>query len=136
MAELSVELVTPERRVLVQDGVDVLIAPAVEGQIAVLPRHAALITELEPGVMILRSGDEVQALAVSGGFLEVLKNKVTILADASERSAEIDLERAMKARDRALEELSGPLEPSDALRARIALLRALARIRAAQRGRG
>ena len=61
MAELSVELVTPERRVLVQDGVDVLIAPAVEGQIAVLPRHAALITELEPGVMILRSGDEVHA---------------------------------------------------------------------------
>jgi F-type H+-transporting ATPase subunit epsilon len=133
MAKLSVELVTPERLLVDEQNVDMVIAPGVAGQLAVLPNHAPLITELEPGVIILRRDDADQMLAVSGGFFEVLRNKITVLADTSERSTEIDLERAQAARDRALQELSVPLEPGDALRARIALLRAIARIRAAER---
>ena len=133
MAKLSVELVTPERLLVDEQNVDMAIAPGVDGQLAVLPNHAPLITELEPGVIILRRDDTDQMLAVSGGFFEVLRNKITVLADTSERSTEIDLERAQAARDRALRELSAPLEPGDTLRARIALLRAIARIRAAER---
>ncbi|MCY4108549.1 MAG: F0F1 ATP synthase subunit epsilon [Chloroflexi bacterium] len=133
MAKLSVELVTPERLLVDEVNVDMVIAPGVAGQLAVLPNHAPLITELEPGVIVLRRDDADQLLAVSGGFFEVLRNKITVLADTSERSAEIDLERAQAARDRALQDLSAPLEPGDALRARIALLRAIARIRAAER---
>ncbi len=133
MAKLSVELVTPEQLLVDEVNVDMVIAPGVAGQLAVLPNHAPLITELEPGVIVLRRDDADQLLAVSGGFFEVLRNKITVLADTSERSAEIDLERAQAARDRALQDLSAPLEPGDALRARIALLRAIARIRAAER---
>ena len=133
MAKLSVALVTPERLLVDEQNIDMVIAPGVAGQFAVLPNHAPLITELEPGVIVLRRDDADQMLAVSGGFFEVLRNTITVLADTSERSTEIDLERAQAARDRALQELSVPLEPGDALRARIALLRAIARIRAAER---
>jgi F-type H+-transporting ATPase subunit epsilon len=133
MAKLSVELVTPERHLVDEDNIDMVIAPGVEGQFAVLPNHAPLITELQPGVLILRRDDNDQLLAISGGFFEVLRNTITVLADASERSTEIDLERAQQARDRALRELAAPIEPGEAIRARIALLRAIARIRAAER---
>ncbi len=133
MAKLSVELVTPERLLVDEENIDMVIAPGVAGQLAVLPNHAPLITELDSGVIVLRRDDVDQMLAVSGGFFEILRDKITVLADTSERSTEIDLERAQAARDRALQELSAPLESGDALRARIALLRAIARIRAAER---
>ncbi len=133
MAMLSVELVTPERHLLDEANIDMVIAPGVDGQFAVLPNHAPLITELQAGVLVLRRNDSDQLLAISGGFFEVLRDKITVLADASERSTEIDLERAQKARDRALRELAAPIEPGEAIRARIALLRSIARIRAAER---
>lgn len=136
MAKLTVELVTPERHVLAEADVDVVIAPGIEGEFAVLPQHAALVTELSPGVMVLRRDGEEDVHAVSGGFLEVLDNTVTVLADTSERSEEIDLERAQAARARALEAMDLKLTPSEILEAQIRLLRALARIKAARRRSG
>ena len=135
MAKLTIELVTPERHVLAEEDVDVVIAPGIEGELAVLPQHAPLVTELRPGVIVWRRGGEEEILAVSGGFLEVLGDTVTVLADTSERSEDIDLERAQEARDRALEAIDMTMTPSEMLEARIRLLRALARIRAAQRRR-
>ncbi len=135
MAKLTIELVTPERHVLAEEDVDVVIAPGIEGELAVLPQHAPLVTELRPGVIVLRRGDEEEILAVSGGFLELLGDTVTVLADTSERSEDIDLERAQEARDRALEAIDMTMTPSEVLEARIRLVRALARIRAAQRRR-
>ena len=134
MAKLSVELVTPERRVVDVKDIDMVIAPAVEGQVAILPNHAPLITELQPGVLTIRREGRDEYLAVSGGFFEVLRNKITVLADSSERSEEIDLDRAREARDLAIQELAAPQEPSETIRARITLLRAIARLRAAERG--
>jgi len=135
MAKLTIELVTPERHVLAEEDVDVVIAPGIEGELAVLPQHAPLVTELRPGVIVWRRGGEEEILAVSGGFLEVLGDTVTVLADTSERSEDIDLERAQEARDRALEAIDMTMTPSEMLEARIRLLWALARIRAAQRRR-
>lgn len=135
MPKLKVELVTPERHVLTERDVDVVIAPGIQGELAVLPRHAPLVTELQPGVIVLRRDTQEDVLAVSGGFLEVMNDTVTVLADTSERSEEIDLERAQAARDRALQNLDVSLDPSAVLEARINLLRALARIRAARRRR-
>ena len=135
MAKLTIELVTPERHVLAEEDVDVVIAPGIEGELAVLPSHAPLVTELRSGVIVLRRSNEEEVLAVSGGFLEVLGDTVTVLADTSERSEEIDLERAQEARDRALEAMEMTMTPSEVLEARIRLMRALARIRAAQRRR-
>ncbi|HJO07177.1 MAG TPA: F0F1 ATP synthase subunit epsilon [Chloroflexota bacterium] len=136
MAKLTVELVTPERHVLAEEDVDVVVAPGIDGELAVLPNHAPLVTELSPGVVVLRRGGDEDILAVSGGFLEVLGDTVTVLADTSERSDEIDLERAQAARDRALESMSLTMTPTEVLEARIRLLRALARIRAANRRSG
>ena len=135
MAKLTVELVTPERHVLAEEDVDVVVAPGIEGELAVLPRHAPLVTELNPGVIVLRREGEEEILAVSGGFLEVLDDTVTVLADTSERLDEIDLERAQAARDRALEAIEVTMTPSEVLEARIRLMRALARIRAGRRRR-
>ena len=136
MAKLTVELVTPERHVLAEEDVDVVVAPGIDGELAVLPNHAPLVTELSPGVVVLRRGGDEDILAVSGGFLELLGDTVTVLADTSERSDEIDLERAQAARDRALEAMSLTMTPTEVLEARIRLLRALARIRAANRRSG
>ena len=135
MPKLKVELVTPEGHVLTEQGVDVVIAPGIQGELAVLPRHAPLVTELQPGVLVLRRDTQEDVLAVSGGFLEVMNDTVTVLADTSERSEEIDLERAQAARDQALQSLDVSLDPSAVIEARINLLRALARIRAARRRR-
>ena len=135
MPKLTIELVTPERHVLAEEDVDVVIAPGIDGELAVLPQHAPLVTELRPGAIVLRRGGEEEILAVSGGFLEVLGDTVTVLADTSERSEDINLERAQEARDRALEAMDMTMTPSEVLEARISLLRALARIRAAQRRR-
>ena len=115
MAKLTIELVTPERHVLAEEDVDVVIAPGNEGELAVLPQHAPLVTELRPGVIVWRRGGEEEILAVSGGFLEVLGDTVTVLADTSERSEDIDLERAQEARDRALEAIDMTMTPSEML---------------------
>ena len=82
---LTVEIVTAERIVLTKEDVDTLIAPGVEGQLGVLPRHAAFMTMLQPGELRLVKGGEETVLAVTGGFLEVRENRVLILADAAER---------------------------------------------------
>lgn len=97
---LRVTIVTGDR--VVYDGLaDRVIAPAINGQISVLPRHAPLLATLEPGEMVVRLGDYIEAMAVGGGFIEVLDDQVTVLADTAERAEEIDTARAEAARQRA-----------------------------------
>jgi F-type H+-transporting ATPase subunit epsilon len=120
---LTVEIVTVERKLLEESGVDEVIAPGVEGQLAVLPKHAAFMTMLAPGELILKKGGEEVPFAVSGGFFEVLNDKVTVLADAAERAEEIDVERAEAARQRA----QVALERKESLEEQAAMLAALER---------
>jgi F-type H+-transporting ATPase subunit epsilon len=129
---LTVEIVTVERKLLEETGVDEVIAPGIEGQLAVLPRHAAFMTMLAPGELILRKGQEEIPFAVSGGFFEVLHDKVTVLADAAERADEIDVARAEAARERArlALERKESLEEQAAMIA--ALERSLARLKVAE----
>ena len=96
MAPMRLEIITAERRVY-SDDVDLVVAPGLEGQLGILPHHAPLMSSLQPGELIIRKDGEETYLAVSGGFLEVLDNQVTVLADAAERSDEIDEERAQAA---------------------------------------
>ena len=84
MAPMRLEIITAERRVY-SDDVDLVIAPGLEGQLGILPHHAPLMSSLQPGELIIRKDGEETYLAVSGGFLEVLENQVTVLADAAER---------------------------------------------------
>ena len=134
---LSIEIVTAEQIVRTEEGVDVLIAPGSEGQLAILPRHAPLMTTLEYGELVFRRGSVESAFAITGGFLEVRSDRVTVLADAAEPAEEIDITRAEEARARAEERLSGALEVNvsegDLVRAQAAMQRALLRLRVAER---
>ncbi|MBC7223155.1 MAG: F0F1 ATP synthase subunit epsilon [Anaerolineae bacterium] len=132
MTPLTCEVVTAER-LLFSGEVDLVLAPGIEGQLGILPNHAPLITALLPGELIVRQGDEEIVFAVGGGFLEVVHNKVTVLADSAERAEEIDVERALAAKRRAEERLAQRrAEDIDHARAEAALRRAMARLRAAE----
>jgi F-type H+-transporting ATPase subunit epsilon len=131
---LSVEIVTIERRLLTEEGVDEVIAPGIEGELAVLPRHAAFMTMLNPGELILKRGNDEIPFAVTGGFFEVLNDKVIVLADAAERADEIDVQRAEQARERARLALERR-ESTEDLAVAAALQRALIRLRVAEQRR-
>jgi F-type H+-transporting ATPase subunit epsilon len=99
------DVVTPDRIALSED-VFSLVAPGAEGSFGVLAGHAPMVAELTIGPLRYRAANGVEdVMAVSGGFLEVGGNHVTVLADSAERSSEIDVERARRARDRAREQL-------------------------------
>ena len=117
------------------DDVEVLVAPGIEGELGILPHHAPLMTALQPGEIMIRKGAEETYLAVSGGFLEVMGNQVTILADACERSDEIEEERAQKAMEDATERLSSRGEDLDLEQAAMAVRRQATRLRVARRRR-
>lgn len=117
MAPMRLEIITAEREVYADD-VDIIVAPGVEGQLGILPHHAPLMTALQPGEILIRKDGEPSYLAVTGGFMEVIANRVTILAEACEYSEEINEERAQAAMERAQERLrtqSSELELSEAL---------------------
>ena len=134
MALLHVEITTAESSVYSGD-VQMVLAPGAEGQLGILPNHAPLMTTLEPGEMMLREGDGEIYLAVTGGFLEVTGNQVTILCDACERTEEIDEARAQEAQRRAQERLRMRTADIDLERTVAALRRAEMRIRLARRRR-
>lgn len=132
---LKVEIVTAERLVYSEEGVDRLIVPGVEGELGVLTLHAPLLTMIQPGVMrIVKEGDEVE-MAITGGFIEVRDNRVTILADSAERAEEIDEVRADEARGRAQRLLEEREAEVDLAQAEASLRRALIRLKTAERRR-
>jgi F-type H+-transporting ATPase subunit epsilon len=99
---IHLEIVTAERVVL-SDDVDMISAPTKDGRVGILPRHSPLLTVLEPGELGIVKNGVRTPFAVSGGFMEVLPTRVTILADTVERADEIDESRAEKARQLAEE---------------------------------
>ena len=134
MAPMRLEIITAEREVFADD-VDVLVAPGLEGQLGILPHHAPLMTVLQPGELLIRKDGEETFLAVTGGFLEVIGNKVTILADACEHSEEIDEERAQAAVDRAREEMDRSGANQQLAQAAVTMRRAQVRLNVVRRRR-
>lgn len=134
MSKIKFEIVTIER-VVYSDEVDVVVAPGTEGQLAILPSHVPLMTTLQPGELMVRKDGEESYMFVSGGFLEVMANKVTILADTAERADEIDAARAEEAKKRAEQRLESKPPDLDSARAEAALRRSMARLKVAERRR-
>jgi F-type H+-transporting ATPase subunit epsilon len=132
---LKVDIVTAERVVLSEEGVDRLIVPGIEGELGVLPLHAPLLTTIKPGVLRVVKGEEETTMAITGGFIEVRENQVTILADAAERGEEIDVARVEAARRRAEERIASREATVDIVKAEMALKRALARLKASEQVR-
>jgi F-type H+-transporting ATPase subunit epsilon len=129
---LKVEIVTAEREVFT-DEVDVVIAPGIEGEMAILPHHAPLLTTLGYGELRTRKGAQEQSFAIGGGFLEVRPDRVVVLADMAERAEEIDTARAAEARRRAEQRLAQRQADMDLARAEAALQRSLIRLQVAER---
>jgi F-type H+-transporting ATPase subunit epsilon len=134
MPTVKLEIVTAERQVF-SDEVTTIIAEGIDGQMTVLPKHAPLVTILAPGELVVRKDGDEMYMVISGGFLEVRPEKVIVLADACERSDEIDLERASEAKRRAEERLKSLTPEIDQTRAEAALRRSIARLRVAEKRR-
>ena len=130
-------IVTPEK-IYCEAEINSLVVPGTEGYLGILSHHAPLISSLKPGKIEYKDSENKEiVLAVSGGFIEVSDNKVTILADAVETTEEIDIKRAQAACDRAKGRIDKkPSDSDDNInidRARVALLRALNRLKVAGR---
>lgn len=97
---LVLEIITPEK-VVYKNEVDEVIAPTENGQIGILPGHVGLVSKVVPGELVARKGNSQELLAVTGGFLEIDKDKVTILADYAIRAQDIEVARAQEAQKRA-----------------------------------
>ena len=130
---LTLEVVTPTRMV-VRDEVDEVVAPGSEGYFGVLGGHLPLMSTLKIGELAYRKNGRWRYLAVSWGYVEVLPDCVTVLADVAEQAEEIDVDRAERARARALELLGRREDEAvDVARAEGALTRSLTRIEVAGR---
>ncbi len=134
MAPMLLEIITAESQVY-SDHVDLVVAPGIDGQLGILPHHAPLMTMLQPGEVLVRKDGDDTFLAVTGGFLDVMGNKVTILADACERSEEIDEARAQAAVQRAQERLGSQQTDMQMERAVNAVHRAQVRLNVVRRRR-
>jgi F-type H+-transporting ATPase subunit epsilon len=130
---LQLEIVTPEKLAF-QDEVDTVVLPGSEGELGVLPHHAPLISTLGAGELRLRKGGQEESFAIMGGFLQVLPDKVVVMAEMADMASDIDLEKAQEARRQAEQAReSGYVEGADLSAARAALQAALIRIRVAER---
>ena len=125
--KIDLEVTTPERRVLAET-VDEVILPGTDGYLGVLPGHAPLLTGLNAGAVEFRVGKRTHYIAVSAGFAEILRNRISILADTAELAAEIDVERAERSKDRAEKTLSRQDPGMDMMEVEARLRRAIARI--------
>ena len=132
---IHLEIVTAERTVM-SDDVDQINAPGAAGRMGVLPRHEPLLTSLVPGELTIIKDGERTPFAISGGFMEVLPDRVTILADTAERADEIDEARADAARKRAEELLRERRSEQEMALAEAQLRRAMVRLRVARLRRG
>ncbi|HEY3084902.1 MAG TPA: ATP synthase F1 subunit epsilon [Candidatus Dormibacteraeota bacterium] len=131
----ALRVVSVERS-LFEGDVDFMIANGADGELGVLPHHAPLMTILRPGTLTIRHGGEEEQLLVGGGFLEVLPDRVTVLADVAEHADEISVAQAEEARRRAQEKLAGTLTASEEIEFSNALALAEARLRLARTRRG
>jgi F-type H+-transporting ATPase subunit epsilon len=136
MAEtLQLEVVTPERRVL-SEPVNSVTVPGRNGEMQILPGHAALISELKTGVLAYNQDGTTQQLHVSGGFVEVSDDRVSVLAEIAERPEEIDAARARLAREHTEKQLSAwSGTEEDFEKARVKLERSMVRLQLASGSR-
>ena len=132
--QLTLEIVSPDRSV-VAESVDEVEIPGAEGYFGVLPGHTPMLAMLKAGELWYRKGSETHYLSIAFGFVEVLPDRVTILAETAERADEIDVARAEAAKRRAEERIAKPSQDVDFERARIALMKSLVRLQVSTHAR-
>jgi len=130
--KILLSIVTPERKIL-EETVDELVLPGSEGYLGILPGHAPLLSALKVGELTYREGAKWSVCFVAWGFAEILADRVSVLADIGERSADIDQYRARAAKERAEKRLKAGGPDVDWDRARVSLERAVTRIQVSGR---
>ena len=131
---IHLEVLTAESSVVSTD-VDSVVATTMDGQVGILHGHVPMVTVLQPGELVLRTGAQEAYLAVSGGFLRVTPRGIVVLADACECAEEIDVERAEAAKRRAEQLLEAGAPETDEAAVEAALRRSIARLRVADKYR-
>lgn len=137
MAQIQLEVVTPSGAV-VSEEVDIVTAPGVGGEFGVLANHAPFLSTIKTGTLSYKKDRVSKFLMVTGGFTEVSNNKITFLVESAEFGSDIDVDRAMRAKERAEKRLAQAQQTTEKInrvRAEAALQRSLARIRAAELSR-
>lgn len=132
--QIRLEVVTPSGAKVNED-VDIVNAPGYGGDFGVLANHAPFLSTIKIGTLTYENGNKRESLMISGGFCEVSDNKITFLVESAEVGSEIDVERAMRAKDRAEKRLAQAAQQAENFnrrRAEIALQRAIARLKVAK----
>lgn len=127
---LILEIITPEK-VVYKDEIDEAVVPTVDGEIAILPSHINLLTQINPGELIIKKGSTQQYLAITGGFLEVRENKISILADYAVKAQDIEVARAMEAKKRAEKIMSEKASDNDLRVAQAEMIKAILELKVA-----
>jgi F-type H+-transporting ATPase subunit epsilon len=136
MAKLQLEIVTPEAKIFSEE-VNSVVLPGAEGELGILPQHAALMTQIQPGEVRITRDNGTISLAVGDGFAQVRDNKVSVLTDLAVETAKIDEEKTQQAIDRAQEALKSPNLHAEELAATQAVLaRSLIHLNLKRRRRG
>lgn len=128
---MTLQVITPEKTVIRDVVTDAVVVPVTDGSMGILHNHAPMVTTLRIGVLRFKSGERFERIALTGGFMELSNNQITVLADSAETAESIDVMRAKQARDRAEARLRERTTNVDRARAQAALQRAVARLKAA-----
>jgi len=127
----SLSIVSPEGDIL-KENVEFVVLPSGSGELGILPNHAPLIAGMDVGVVRYTLNNSIKRAALTGGFVEVIENSVIVLADTAVLSENVDVARAIEARERAKKRLAARNDEMDVRRAELSLRRATARIDAAE----
>ena len=137
MAQIHLEVVTPTGSV-VSEEVDIVTAPGVGGEFGVLANHSPFLSTIKTGALSYKKDKSTKFLMVTGGFSEVSNNKITFLVESAEFGNTIDVDRALRAKERAekrLVQAQQTAERINRIRAEASLQRAIARLRVAELSR-
>lgn len=129
---LLFEIITPEK-VVYKDEVSEVIVPTVDGEIAILPNHINLLTQINPGELIIKKGSIQQSIAITGGFLEIVDNKISILADYAIKAQDIEIARAQEAKKRAEKLMTEKTTDNDMRMAQAEMIKAILELKVASR---
>lgn len=132
---IHLDVITPQNTIF-QGDVDEVVVSTADGEIGVLPQHINLFTKVIPGELVIKQGKERQYLGVTGGFLQVEKDKMTILADYAVRAEDVEVEKAIEAQKRAegiIKNKSEHVNQQDFANAQAELLKAMTELRVANK---
>jgi F-type H+-transporting ATPase subunit epsilon len=135
--KLLLEVITPSR-VVVREEVEMVVAPGEFGEFGALPNHAAYLTAIKLGELRYKVGNKTEYAIVSGGFAEIVADRATFLVTAAEKAHEVDVARALKAKERAeqrLQAVAAKREAFDVVRAEAALQRAIWRLKIVEKAK-